>query len=90
VFEKNANFFAKNWQKSQENCDHNIDPRSFQNFFVGSSQFAPVLLNTDLAPMSLNRGFEVTLDLRPMVQNFLKHIRKLGRVIVKSVFKTKR
>jgi hypothetical protein len=26
VFEKNANIFAENWQKSQENCDHNIDP----------------------------------------------------------------
>jgi hypothetical protein len=26
VFEKNANFFGKNWQKIAENCDHNIDP----------------------------------------------------------------
>jgi hypothetical protein len=28
VFEKNADFFAENWQKSQKNCDHNIGPRS--------------------------------------------------------------
>jgi hypothetical protein len=27
VFEKNANFFAENWQKIAENCDRNIDPR---------------------------------------------------------------
>jgi hypothetical protein len=26
VFEKNAIFFAENWQKMAENCDHNIDP----------------------------------------------------------------
>jgi hypothetical protein len=28
VFEKNANFFAENWEKIAENCDHNIDPWS--------------------------------------------------------------
>jgi hypothetical protein len=28
VFEKNANFFAKNCEKSQKICDHNIDPWS--------------------------------------------------------------
>jgi hypothetical protein len=27
AFEKNANFFAENWQKSHKNCDHNIGPR---------------------------------------------------------------
>jgi hypothetical protein len=27
VFEKNAHFPPENWQKSQKNCDHNIDPR---------------------------------------------------------------
>jgi hypothetical protein len=27
VFENNANFFAENWQKTGENCDHNIEPR---------------------------------------------------------------
>jgi hypothetical protein len=27
VFEKNANFFGENWQKSLIKCDHNIDPR---------------------------------------------------------------
>jgi hypothetical protein len=26
VFEKNAYFFIKKWQKSQKNCDHSIDP----------------------------------------------------------------
>jgi uncharacterized ferredoxin-like protein len=28
VFKKNANFFAKNWEKIAKNCDHNIDPRA--------------------------------------------------------------
>jgi hypothetical protein len=26
VFDKNANFFAENWEKSQKLCDHFIDP----------------------------------------------------------------
>jgi hypothetical protein len=26
-FQKNRNFFAENWSKFPENCDHNIDPR---------------------------------------------------------------
>jgi hypothetical protein len=26
LFEKNANFFAENWQKIAETCDPNIDP----------------------------------------------------------------
>jgi hypothetical protein len=28
IFEKNANFFAENWQKITKNCDHNIDLRT--------------------------------------------------------------
>jgi hypothetical protein len=28
VFKKNDNFFAENWKKIAENCDHNIDPWS--------------------------------------------------------------
>jgi hypothetical protein len=28
VFKKNANFFAKNLEKIEENCDHNIDPKN--------------------------------------------------------------
>jgi hypothetical protein len=30
VFEKNAIFFAENWQKLQNNCDQNIDPSHFR------------------------------------------------------------
>jgi hypothetical protein len=30
VFEKNANFFAENWQTIAKNCDHNIDPWSMR------------------------------------------------------------
>jgi hypothetical protein len=26
VFEKNANFFAENWENLAENCHHNIGP----------------------------------------------------------------
>jgi hypothetical protein len=28
VFEKNYKFFAENWRKITETCDHNIDPSS--------------------------------------------------------------
>jgi hypothetical protein len=28
VFKKHAIFFAENWEKIAENCDHNIDPWS--------------------------------------------------------------
>jgi hypothetical protein len=29
-FWEKRQFFAENWQKSQKNCDHNIDPWLFQ------------------------------------------------------------
>jgi hypothetical protein len=38
VFEKNAIFIAENEQKSQKNCDHNIDPRLDQPSPVGEQR----------------------------------------------------
>jgi hypothetical protein len=43
IFERNANFFAENWQKSHKNCDHDIDPvySSFLFYLQNVSNFSP-------------------------------------------------
>jgi hypothetical protein len=42
VFDKNANFFAENWQKSPK-IDHNIDPRLGEFSLFGQFLFWEIL-----------------------------------------------
>jgi hypothetical protein len=35
VFENYAYFFAENWEKIDENCDHNIDPWTMEKMLTG-------------------------------------------------------
>jgi hypothetical protein len=45
--EKRKNFFAENWQKSQ-NCDNNIDPRSLCSKSNDTNYYDGVILTTDV------------------------------------------